>query len=95
MSAANTYLVVFASLNQVALVKRSLYRRGVYVEMMRTPHSLAFTGCSFALRCDEGELAAVRECCIKTGCEPRGVFEESVELGGTNYRKIECGGANA
>ena len=33
-------LVVFASLNQVALLKRALNREGVYVDMLRTPRCL-------------------------------------------------------
>jgi len=41
-------LVVFASLNQVALLKRALYREGVYAEMVRTPRCYLFSGCSFA-----------------------------------------------
>jgi len=69
-------LVVFASLNQVALLKRALYRDGVYVEMVRTPHCYSFSGCSFALRCQLDELSLLEELCGKWKIEPGGVFAE-------------------
>lgn len=69
-------LVVFASLNQVALLKRALYRDGVFVEMVRTPHCYSFSGCSFALRCQADELPMLEEICRKWKIEPGGVFAE-------------------
>jgi hypothetical protein len=73
-------LVVFASLNQVALLKRALYRDGVYVEMVRTPHCYSFSGCSFALRCQLDELSLLEELCRKWKIEPGGVFAEPEEM---------------
>jgi len=70
-------LAVFASLNQVALVKRALQREGIYVEMLRTPRCLSHTGCSFALRCKEEELALLEAVCSKWKIEPGGVFEDT------------------
>jgi hypothetical protein len=70
-------LAVFQSLNQVALLKRALQREGVYVEMLRTPRSLAHTGCSFALRCRDEELALLEEICGKWKIELGGVFADT------------------
>lgn len=70
-------LVVFASLNQVALLKRDLYRDGVDLEMQRTPQSLAATGCSYALRCPEAQVARLLERCAKYSITPGGVFAET------------------
>ena len=75
-------LVVFASLNQVALLKRALYRDGVYVEMVRTPHCYSFSGCSFALRCQLDELSLLEELCRRWKIEPGGVFAEPEDLPG-------------
>lgn len=73
-------LVVFASLNQVALLKRALSREGAYVEMLRTPQSLSSTGCSFAVRCQPADLQLLLESCKKWSIEPGGVFEETEEI---------------
>jgi hypothetical protein len=70
-------LAVFASLNQVALIKRALHREGVYVEMLRTPRCLSHTGCSFALRCRDEELALLQQLCRQWKIEPGGVFEDT------------------
>jgi hypothetical protein len=70
------WLAVFASLNQVALLKRALYREGVYVEMVRTPHCFSSTGCSFALRCQHSELSLLDRICHQCKIEPGGIFEE-------------------
>jgi hypothetical protein len=70
-------LAVFASLNQVALVKRALQRDGVYVEMLRTPRCLSHTGCSFALRCREEELALLEQICNQWKIELGGVFADT------------------
>ena len=70
-------LAVFASLNQVALIKRALHREGVYAEMLRTPRCLSHTGCSFALRCRVEELALLEEVCGKWKIELGGVFEDT------------------
>lgn len=72
-------LAVFGSLNQVALLKRALYREGVYVEMVRTPHCFASTGCSFALRFDPLELPLLQEMCRQRKIEPGGIFTEPGE----------------
>lgn len=69
-------LAVFASLNQVALLKRALYREGVYVEMVRTPRCYSSTGCSFALRCQTAELPLLDRICRQWKIEPGGIFEE-------------------
>lgn len=70
-------LVVFASLNQVALLKRDLYRNGVFVEMLRTPLCLSSTGCSFAVRCKTAELPLLLQSCKKRSINPGGIFEET------------------
>ncbi len=75
-------LAVFASLNQVALLKRALYREGVHVEMVRTPRCYAFSGCSFALRCQLEELPLLEEMCRKWKIEPGGIFTELEETHG-------------
>jgi hypothetical protein len=69
-------LAVFASLNQVALVKRALQREGIYAEMLRTPRCLSHTGCSFALRCREEELAPLEKACSQWKIEPGGIFAD-------------------
>jgi hypothetical protein len=74
------YLIVFASLNQVASLKRALQREGVYVEMLRTPQSLSSTGCSFAVRCPPENLPVLLEACRKWSITPGGVFEETAEI---------------
>jgi hypothetical protein len=78
-------LVVFASLNQVALLKRALYREGVYVEMLRTPRGLSSTGCSFAVRCQPADMALLFETCRKWKIEPGGIFEETGEMATAGY----------
>ncbi|MDR3764475.1 MAG: DUF3343 domain-containing protein [Acidobacteriota bacterium] len=70
-------LVVFASLNQAALVKRGLTREGIEVEMQRTPQSLSFTGCSFALRCRQEDVPRVAARCEELSIRPGGVFAET------------------
>jgi hypothetical protein len=75
-------LVVFASLNQVALLKRALYREGVYAEMVRTPRCYLFSGCSFALRCQFDELPMLEEMCRKWTIEPGGIFAELEDVPG-------------
>ena len=75
-------LVVFASLNHVALLKRALYREGVYVEMVRTPLCYSFSGCSFALCCQLDELSLLEELCGKWKIEPGGVFAEPEDAPG-------------
>ena len=72
-------LAVFASLNQVALVKRALNTQGVCVEMLRTPRCLSHTGCSFALRCREEEIALLKQICAKWKIEPGGIFADTAE----------------
>ena len=79
-------LVVFASLNHVALLKRALYRNGVFVEMQRTPHCLSATGCGFALRCSAPELSAIEEQCRCLAIAPGGAFEEHLNDGRIEYR---------
>ncbi len=69
-------LAVFASLHQTALLKRALYRQGVYVEMVRTPRCYSSTGCSFALRCQTAELPLLDALCREWKIQPGGVFEE-------------------
>ena len=73
-------LVVFASLNQVALLQRALNREKVYMEMMRTPQSLSSTGCSFAVRCNRADVPLVLQTCSKWSIEPGGVFDETEEI---------------
>jgi hypothetical protein len=70
------YLAVFSSLNQVALLKRALSREGVYADMVRTPQCYAANGCSFALRCQPGDIPRLKEACRKWNVEPGGIFEE-------------------
>jgi hypothetical protein len=70
-------LAVFASLNQVALLKRSLYQMGVFVEMRRTPHCLSTTGCGFALQCERSELPLLQMKCEELMIESGGIFQES------------------
>jgi len=70
-------LAVFASLNQVALVKRALNREGVHVEMLRTPRCLSHTGCSFALRCSTEAIALLEEVCRKWKIEVGGIFADT------------------
>lgn len=82
-------LVVFASLNQVALLKRALYREGVYVEMLRTPRCLSSTGCSFAVRCQPADMAPLLQTCRKWKIEPGGIFEETGELVSLQYRPLD------
>ena len=72
-------LAVFASLNQVALLKRALQREGVYVEMLRTPRCYAHTGCSFALRCRDEDLALLEKACAQWKIEPGGIFADTVQ----------------
>lgn len=72
-------LVVFASLNQVALVKRALHRGGVYAEMLRTPRCLMHAGCSFALRCHTEELSLLEEICSNYKIVPGGFFDDVEE----------------
>jgi hypothetical protein len=79
-------LVFFSSLNQVALLKRDLYRSGVYVEMLRTPLSLSFTGCSFAVRCQLADVALILQSCEKRLIKPGGVFDETDETLKTQRR---------
>jgi hypothetical protein len=79
-------LVVFASLNQVALLKRALNREGVYVDMLRTPRCLSSTGCSFAVRCQPADMAPLLQACRKWKIEPGGVFEETGEAASEQYR---------
>jgi hypothetical protein len=69
-------LAVFASLNQVALVKRALNREGTHVEMLRTPRCLSHTGCSFALRCSAEAIPLLEEVCRKWKIEVGGIFAD-------------------
>jgi len=78
---------VFPSLNQVALVKRALLRKGVYVDMTRTPQCLSSTGCSFGLRCSERELSLLREACAAAHIQLGGLFEEDTSTDGPVYRQ--------
>ena len=80
------YIVVFASLNQTALLKRALYRQGIFSDMLRTPHCLASTGCSFALRCGAAELSALEEQCRILAISHGGVFEVEAESGTYSLR---------
>jgi hypothetical protein len=81
-------LAVFPSLNQVAVIRRRLYRDGVFVEMTRTPQCLAHTGCSFALRCSVQELDRVREVCQELGIAIGGVFAETATAEGPEYAEF-------
>jgi hypothetical protein len=69
-------LVVFSSLNQVALVKRALQREKVYATMLRTPSCLTHTGCSYALRCREEDIAKLEKVCSQWKIEPGGIFAD-------------------
>jgi hypothetical protein len=69
-------LVLFASLNLVNAVKRELARRGVFAEMLRTPQSLASTGCGFALRCALDQVDLVLGAAAEAHVEAGGVFDE-------------------
>lgn len=84
-----SWLVVFASLNQVALLKRALYREGIYVEMLRTPRGLSSTGCSFAVRCQPAEVAPLLETCRRFKVEQGGIFEETGEAASMQYRSLD------
>lgn len=81
-------LAVFSSLNQVALLKRALYREGVYVEMLRTPQRFSAIGCSFAVRCQCTELPLLREACLKWKIEPGGIFEDLEEIASVQDRPL-------
>jgi hypothetical protein len=83
-------LVVFASLNQVALLKRDLYRDGINLEMQRTPQSLSATGCSYALRCPDEQVGLLLERCRKFAIQPGGVFEET-EAERNSQRRVFAG----
>ncbi|MGA3092756.1 MAG: DUF3343 domain-containing protein [Terriglobales bacterium] len=74
-------LAIFPSLNQVTLIKRALRRSGIYVDMIRTPQCLSFTGCSFALCCDRQQLDLVRRECHTANISPGGFFRKSEEDG--------------
>jgi len=89
MAYSGSALAVFPSLNQVALVKRALYREGVCVEMLRTPKCLSSTGCSFALRCTLRELDAVHNACVRAGMAWGGAFEECKTERGVEYRPCD------
>ncbi len=71
------YLVAFASLNQVALLKRALQRQRIFVAMQRTPRRLAEKGCGFAIRCGADDLPVVLDVCRESRLEPAGVFSEA------------------
>ncbi len=70
-------LVVFASLNQAALLKRALHRESISVEMQRTPQSLSATGCSYALRCREEDVPRLLQGCTRLSIQHGGVFTET------------------
>jgi hypothetical protein len=67
-------LVAYASLSHAHRVRRLLYDRGRFVEMVRTPQQLAARGCGFGLHCSEAEMAAVRSASQEARVEIRGVF---------------------
>lgn len=79
-------LVVFASLNQVALLRRALFRRDVFVDMERTPQCLASTGCGFALRCHPSDLLAIDEECRGLSIVPGGTFQQDAHGTWIEYR---------
>lgn len=81
-------VVVLASLNQTALLKRALYRQGIFVDMMRTPRCLSSTGCSFALKCNQSEFASLEEQCRNLGITHGGVFEENEDSACGEYRSL-------
>jgi hypothetical protein len=68
-------LVTFESLNQVALLKRALLTRGIFLQMERTPTCLAKKGCGFALRAQPEHLSAINEECARLKIAAGGVFE--------------------
>jgi len=72
-------LVVFRSLSQVYLVKKRLMRAGLYLDMVRVPQCAATRGCSFALRCSETELSAVKSSAKACDVEPAAVIPELLE----------------
>jgi hypothetical protein len=72
-------LVVYASLSHVYRVKRALYGRGAFVEMVRAPQCLAMRGCSFGLRAEADLVASILETSRACGVETRGAFRETQE----------------
>ena len=70
-------LVVFASLNQAALLRRALHRNGVSLELQRTPQSLAATGCSYALRCTDEVVPQLLDMAQTLSIRHGGVFAET------------------
>ena len=68
-------IIVFASIHHVNAVKRRLQRDGIFVEMVRTPQSLAHTGCGFALCCGPPALDAVLSAAVAAGVTHGGVFD--------------------
>ena len=68
-------LVTFESLNQVALLKRALLGRGVFLQMERTPTCLAKKGCGFALRAQPEHITAIAEECARLKIANAGIFE--------------------
>lgn len=83
-----TLLAVFSSLNQVALIRRKLYRDGIYLEMTRAPQCLSYTGCSFALRCNPEQLEVVRQACRGANIALGGAFQEKVVDGTSHYEAL-------
>ena len=77
MSAPQTCIIVYESLSQVHRLKRHLYEGGVYVDMIRAPHSLGIKGCSFALRCSSALMPEIRRTSQALAIEIRGQFAES------------------
>ena len=71
-------LIVFASLNHVNAVKRRLHTEGVFVEMVRTPLCFAYTGCSFALRCEAAVVAMILTAANCASVKIGGVFNEPI-----------------
>ena len=69
-------LVTFASLNQVALLKRALLARGLYLEMQRTPTCLSNKSCGFALRAQPEHLPTIAEECARLKIESNGVYTQ-------------------
>lgn len=88
-------VVVFASLNQVALLRRALNRQGVFVDLLRTPHCLSATGCSFALRCAQSELPAIEEQCLRLTISYGGIFEEVATTNGVEYQALRPGNSES
>lgn len=95
VSPDETLLAVFSSLNQVALIRRKLYRDGIYVEMTRSPQCLSFTGCSFALRCSPEQLIMVSQACSTAKIPLGGIFVETVVDGRPQYRPVADPGVNS